>query len=130
MLFNADDFIHNIMWSFLSTFPITKLNLSVFDCERKGSSIIPFLEIKKKNADLFDQEIHTTQDEIYERLKKFNSQIDDCILHKLGNKYKFLVAYNKANPARGEAIQLLVINDFPSGFDSRNIEQLPIIVRN
>lgn len=127
---NAHDFIHNIMWSFLSTLPITKLNLSVFDCERKGSSIIPFLEIKKKNADLFDQEIHTTQDEIYERLKKFNSQIDDCILHKLGNKYKSLVAYNRANPARGEAIQLLVINDFPSGFDSRNIEQLIDIVKN
>lgn len=127
---SAQEFIHNIMWSFLSAFPVTKLNLSIFDCERKGGSIVPFLEIKKKNQDLFDQDIHTSQDEIYERLKKFNSQIDDCIQHKLGNKYKSLIEYNKANPARGEAIQLLVINDFPSGFDSRNIEQLINIVKN
>lgn len=124
------EFMHNIIWSFLSAFPVTKLNLSILDCERKGSSIIPFLEIKKKNPDLFDQEIHTSQDEIYERLKKFNLQIDDCIQHKLGNKYRSLIAYNKANPARGEVIQLLVINDFPSGFDSRNIEQLINIVKN
>lgn len=126
----TQEFMHNIMWSFLSAFPVTKLNLSILDCERKGSSIIPFLEIKKKNPDLFDQEIHTSQDEIYERLKKFNLQIDDCIQHKLGNKYRSLIAYNKANPARGEVIQLLVINDFPSGFDSRNIEQLINIVKN
>lgn len=126
----GQEFIHNVMWSFLSAMPVTKLNISVFDCERKGNSITPFLEIKKKNSELFDRDIYTSSDGIDEKLRRLNSQIDDCIQNKLGTKYKSIIEYNKDNPARGEVIQLLVINDFPSGFDSRSIDLLLSVLKN
>lgn len=129
-IFQAQKFVHNIIWNFFLYVPATKLNVSVFDSERKGQSINPFLEFRKKSPEIFDNDIHTNTEEIYERLKKFNEQIDDCIQMKLGNNYKTIIDYNERNSARAVELNLLVINDFPSGFDSRSIGLLSNIIKN
>ena len=124
----AQELIHHVMWRFLSAFPATTLGFRIFDCEKQGASLGAFLAVKEKNPDLFD--IQTDAEGIYERLKALNAQIADCIQNKLRNKYPSLLAYNTENPTRSETIQLLVIHDFPSGFDARNMEQLVNIVKN
>ena len=57
-------------------------------------------------------------------------QITDCIQNKLGSRYSTLMEYNRKNPAGSEPVRLLMINDFPSGFDSRNVELLQNILKN
>ena len=124
------DFTHHVMWSFLSFMPVTKVNVCVFDSEQRGNSIIPFLDFRKRSPETFDQKIYTSQELIYERLQKINTQIDEFIQEKLGNRYKDILEYNINTPNRAEPITLLVLYDFPSGMDGRSIDLLTNILRN
>jgi DNA segregation ATPase FtsK/SpoIIIE and related proteins len=123
-------YTHHVIWSFLSALPISKVNLCIIDGELRGNSVIPFLDFKKRVPDIFDQQIYTSQDEISDRLSKLNRSIDEFIQDKLGNKYANILEYNINTPKRAEAITLIVIYDFPRGFDNRNIELLLNILKN
>ena len=123
-------FTHHVMWSFLSSIPVTKVNICVFDGEQRGNSIIPFLDFRKKSPDTFDQKIYTSQDAMTERLRQINSQIDEFIQEKLGNRFSDILDYNINTPNRAEPVTLLVLYDFPSGMDSRSIDLLLNILRN
>lgn len=127
---NILPFTHHVMWNFLSAMPVTKVNICICDPEQHGNSIMPFLEFRKKCPDVFDQKIYTNADAITERLKKINTQIDEFILEKLGNKYKDILDYNLNTPNRAEPITLLALYDFPSGMDSRSLDLLMNILRN
>ena len=50
---------------------------------------------------------------MYDRLQKINSQIDEFIQEKLGNRYKDILDYNLNTPNRAEPVTLLVLYDFP-----------------
>lgn len=123
-------FTHHVIWSFLSFMPVTKVNVCVFDSEQRGNSIIPFLEFRKKSPDTFDQKIYTNQEAMCDKLRKINSQIDEFIQDKLGNRYSDILDYNLNTPNRAEPVTLLVLYDFPSGMDGRNIDLLSNILRN
>lgn len=121
---------HSMLMSFFSSLPYGKLNVSVFDCEKRGNSIVPYLEFKKKMPDMFDGQIYTGSDAIQEKLNKINKYIDDFIQEKLGNSYSNIVEYNLHSTSKQEAVQLLLIYDFPKGFDNRSYEALMNIVKN
>lgn len=123
-------FTHHVMWSFLSFMPATKVNISVFDCEQRGNSIIPFLDFRKKDPDVFDGKIYTSQEAIYDKLKQLNNQIDEFIQEKLGNRFEDILDYNINTPNRSEPITLLFLYDFPSGVDSRSLDLLSNVLRN
>ena len=125
-----EQFSHHIMWDFISNAPVNGLVFDVFDCEKKGGRITPFLDFRKKCPDLFDGQIYTTSDSINERLNKLNERIDEIVQNKLGNRFGNIIDYNIKNPNRIEQIHLLVIYDFPSGFDSRTIDLLINIMKN
>jgi len=121
---------HHIILSFLSYIPVTKIKICVCDSERRGNSIIPFLDFRKKVPDAFDQSIYTSQEAVYEKLLKLNAQVDEFIQDKLANRFRNIVEYNKNIQSRAEAITLLMIYDFPSGFDGRSIDLLINILKN
>lgn len=130
---NADfimGFTHHIMWSFLSFMPVSKVNITVFDAKSRGNSIIPFLEFRKKVPEIFGQGIFSDPQEITEQLKGLNRRIDDFIQEKLSNKFKDILEYNLNAPSRAEAINLLMIYDFPHGLDDRTVEILKNILQN
>lgn len=123
-------FTHHVIWSFLSFMPVTKVNVCVFDAEQRGNSILPFLDFRKRCPETFDQKIYTNPDAMLERLQGLNTQIDDFIQEKLGNRYKDILDYNLNTPSRAEAVTLLVLYDFPSGMDGRSLDMLANILRN
>lgn len=124
------DFTHHVIWSFLSFMPVTKVNVCVFDSEQRGNSIIPFLDFRKRSPETFDQKIYTSQEVMFDRLQKINTQIDEFIQEKLGSRYKDILDYNLNTPNRAEPVTLLVLYDFPSGMDGRSIDLLTNILRN
>ncbi|MBD5105091.1 MAG: hypothetical protein HDT47_09575, partial [Ruminococcaceae bacterium] len=129
-LAECQKFTHNIMWSFLSGIPAAKLNISVFDCEKRGGSITPFLEFNKKVPEAFDGKIFTDKESVNGRLKKYGEMIDERIQFKLGTNFDSIIEYNRQNPLKEENIHLIVINDFPSGFGSDSANSLLSILKN
>jgi len=126
----VEKFVHSLMWSFLSFVPVSKVNFCIFDAERRGNSITPFLDFRQRLPEVFDGQLYTTQDAMTARLQKLNGYVDDFIQQKLGNRFDNIVEYNAKNPNRAEAITVLVIFDFPRNFDSRSIELLTNILSN
>ena len=123
-------FTNNIIWSILSMFPVAKVDISIIDCERMGGNAGQFLDFKNKCPDVFDGEIFTKKESVIQCLEKINKKIDDCIQNKLVNKYSNILEYNKNNPNRSEICKLVVIYDFPSGLDNREIDYLVNILKN
>lgn len=121
---------HSMVMSFFSSIPYGKVNVSVFDCEKRGNSIIPYLDFKKQMPELFDGRIYTSADAIQEKLNKLNAYIDEFIQEKLGNNYSNIVEYNLNSTSKQESIQLLLIYDFPKGFDNRAYESLMNVLKN
>jgi len=126
----VEKFVHSLMWSFLSFVPVSKINFCIFDAERRGNSITPFLDFRQRLPEVFDNELYTAQDTMTSRLQKLNGYIDDFIQQKLGNRFDNIVEYNSKNPNRTETITMLIIFDFPRNFDSRSIELLTNILSN
>ncbi|MBR5881063.1 MAG: cell division protein FtsK, partial [Clostridia bacterium] len=121
---------HSVMMSFLSTLPYGKVNVTVFDCEKRGNSILPFLEFKKKMPELFDGQIYTNGDAVLNKLNQLNTYIDEFIQEKLGNNYADIVEYNMHSTSKQEPVQLLLIYDFPKGFDNRAYDALLNVLKN
>lgn len=127
---DAAAFTHHVIWSFLSELPVTKTNVIIFDVEKKGGNATPFLGFKKACPDIFDGNIYSNADDIYDRLNRLNRQIDTIIQDKLGSRFANLLAYNRSAPNRAEPVTVLVIYDFPSGFDARSLGMLNNILKN
>lgn len=123
-------FTRHIMWSFLSSVPINKVSFAVIDPEKKGGSVVQFLDFRKRCPDIFVDNIATSSDDIFSQLEKLNRRIDDTIQEKLGTRFNNILDYNISAPTRAEALTVLTIYDFPSGFDSRNLEMLENILKN
>lgn len=126
----AKDFITHMIWQFLANIPITKANICIMDPDKKGSSVLPFLDFRKESAFIFDDNIYTNGSDILKRLEKFNYYIDDMIQNKLSNKYDSLVDYNLKTPNKMEVTTLLAIYDFPCGFDDNSLRLLENILKN
>lgn len=127
---DTEKFVHSLMWALLSAIPVSKVNFCIFDGERRGNSITPFLDFRQKLSEIFDGQIYTAQDAMTSRLQKLNKYIDEFIQEKLGNRFKNIVEYNINTPNRTESITLLIIFDFPRNFDSRSLELLLNILGN
>lgn len=126
----AEQLAHFVIWSFLSNLPPTKLNVCVVDMEKKGMGIAPFLDFRKACPEVFDGSVHTNSSEVRERLMKLESAIDTTIQDKLGARYANLLEYNRALSSNAEPFTLLIVNDFPMGFDSMLASTLANIVKN
>ena len=127
---SAAPFAQHIAWCLLSSIPVNGLDVIVFDPDKKGGSIVPFLDFRKKCPETFDEVIYTTGDSIADRLAKLNRRIDELIQDKLGNAYGSVCDYNKHTPSRTEKLCLLMVCDFPEAFDSRSIDLLQNILKN
>lgn len=126
----ALDFSHAIIWTFLSSMPVTKARLIVADEELKGNSLRPFLNLQKLVPDVFDGGICTSQDSIHDQLRKVSDHLDELIQQKLGAAYSNILEYNAASRRRAEALELLVVYNYPNGFDARSLSYLANIMRN
>ena len=122
-------FTNAIIWNFLDSMPVSKLNICVFDSEQKGNSFFPFLNFRKQCPEIFGKKIYTSTEEMYEQLRVLNEKINDFIQEKRG-EYKDFLEYNENTKKRSEPATLLVIYDFPGNMDQRILNELMSIIQN
>ena len=128
---NVIKFTHNVIWNFISAVPVLKANICLFDPEKKGSNALPFLTFKKKCPDIFDGDnIYTSTEDIHSKLVQLNKHIDSVIQDRLASKYTNVLDYNKKSPKNAETLNLLVVYDFPCGFEHADMELLQAILKN
>ncbi len=122
--------MHSIMFGFLSSCPVARLTYRVVDPENRGNSIAPFFDAKKKLPELFGERINVGRDDVAAEINRLNEKIGNILQDKLGNQYDSIFDYAKANPDYAVGAELLVLWDFPRGFDEHTLGELRNIIRN
>lgn len=123
-------FSHGIMFSVLSACPVEKLVFTIVDPENRGNSIAPYFDAKKKLPELFGPRLLIEREQIFEKLQQLNARIEDILQDKLGTSYETIYDYAGANPSYEVVSELMVLYDFPKGFDEQGLAALRNILRN
>lgn len=123
-------FTHSVMFGMLSSLPVASLTYDIIDPENRGSSVFPFFDAKKKLPDLFGDGFYVTKETISKSISKLNETVEYVLQEKLGNEYGNIYGYSKDHEDAQAESHLLVIYDFPKGFDARSLSELRNIMRN
>lgn len=123
-------FSHAIMFSVLSACPVSKLTFSIADPENRGNSVAPYFDAKKKLPELFGEQILIEREQILEKINLLNAKIEDILQDKLGTRFDTIYDYAVENPSYNLTSELLVLYDFPKGFDEQGLAGLRNILRN
>ena len=123
-------FVSSMIWCFISSMPVTKASVDIIDIKRRGSGLGSLMTMIDKIPSLFGDGICTGMEQIAQKLSRINEEIDERIQKKLVGVHPNILSYNKATPKRAEICHLLVIYDFPSGFENRSMKLLESILEN
>ena len=123
-------FTHSIMYGLLSSCPVEKLTYTIVDPENRGNSIAPFFDAKKKLPELFGEKIYISKDEVAAKVSKLNEKIENILQDRLGNQYDNIFDYAKDTPDYDLNVELIMLYDFPRGFDERTLAELRNVLRN
>lgn len=126
----VQSFTHSIMYGLLSSCPVEKLTYTIVDPENRGNSISPFFDAKKKLPELFGERIYISKDEVAAKVGKLNEKIENILQERLGNQYETIFEYASNTPDYDLNIELVMLYDFPKGFDERALAELRNILRN
>lgn len=126
----VQSFTHSILYGLLSSCPVEKLTYTIVDPENRGNSIFPFFDAKKKLPELFGEKIYISKDEVADKIRKLNEKIENILQDKLGNQYENIFDYAQSTPDYNLNVELVVLYDFPSGFDERTLAELRNVLRN
>lgn len=126
----AQELTHSIMFGVLSSCPVAHLSFTVVDPENRGNSIAPFFDAKKKLPELFGNTIFVNRDEISSMISMTNEKIENILQDKLGNQFENIFDYASSNLEYSVNAEVLVLYDFPKGFDERTLAELRNILRN
>ena len=123
-------FINRYIYSFIRQLPVNGVELTIFDSECRGNSILSFLNFFTVMPEMFSKKIFTSGEDILKRLKELNQYVDSVIQQKLLNKYKNAFEYNIATPENPLTVKIVCVFDFPKSFDDKAYEYLLSIIKN
>lgn len=126
----VQSFTHSIMFGLLSAMPIEKLTYGIVDPENRGNSISPYFDVMKVLPELFGEKIYINRDDVAIKIAKLNEYIEGVLQEKLGNQYDTIFDYAIDHDEYSVQVELLVLYDFPKGFDERTLAELRSIIRN
>lgn len=122
--------VHSIMYGILSSCPVAHLTYLVVDPENRGNSIAPFFDARKKLPELFGEKTFITKDDVVGVISRLNEKIENILQDKLGTQYEDIYEYATSNPDYSVGAEVLVLFDFPKGFDEKTLADLRNVLRN
>lgn len=123
-------FSHAYMFGFLSSCPVAGLTFSIIDPENRGNSIAPFFDAKKKLPKLFGEKVYVSREDIISKINSLNQQIEETLQERLGTEFENIYVYSENTHSFTAEPELLVIYDFPRGFDEQSLSGLRNLLRN
>lgn len=123
-------FSHAVMFSVLSSCSVAKLTFSIVDPENRGNSVAPYFDAKKKLPELFGEQIIIDRENVLRKINSLNAKIEDILQDKLGTRFDTIYDYAAENTSYEVTSELLVLYDFPKGFDEQGLAGLRNILRN
>ena len=70
------------------------------------------------------KKIYISKDEVAAKVSKLNEKIENILQDRLGNQYDNIFDYAKDTPDYDLNVELIMLYDFPRGFDERTLAEL------
>lgn len=119
----AFNFVHNVILSFLMSFPARRVEFLFMDVDDRGDFSI-YAKLKELGG-LMGEDIIRDEGPIQENIKGLETRMHRVFDHKVRyNKCENIFEYNKKSITNPESIKVLVILNYPKGFNSDSSERL------
>lgn len=112
---------HNIIARTLLTLPPNKIKITFVDPVKLGGNAAPFTPLVK---DIYGGRIFTQADDIENQLDILTRAIESIIQHYLQDKFPDIATYNQETKEVPEPYRLLVVYNFPHGFNDTSAKKL------
>jgi len=114
----------------LAQIPHGKLNLVLFDPIGLGRNYSSFLKLSDYSDQLISGRVWSEREHLRTKLKDLIEHIEVVTQKYLRSDFPDIESYNAKAGEIAEAYRLLVLADFPEGFDEENTRDLVRIVQN
>lgn len=114
----------------LMQLPPGKLNLTLFDPVGLGRNYSAFLKLGDYSDLLINGKVWSEKEHLRRKLKDLIEHIETVTQKYLRADFDDIETYNAAADQIAEAYRLLVVSDFPEGFDEESTKDLIRIVQN
>ncbi len=118
---------HNIIARALLSLPPSKIKLTFIDPIELGGNAAPFTPLLRE---IHGGMVYTQQNDIENQLSILIRVIENVIQKYLQNKYDSIAMYNEATKEVPEPYRLLVIYNFPHGFNDSTASKLLNIIKS
>lgn len=123
----ALDFSHNLISRVLVSLPPNKTKITFIDPLELGANAAPFTPLQRE---IYGGMVCTQQEDIIAQLKIVTRSIENVIQRYLQDKFEDIAAYNQIMKEVPEPYRLLVVYNFPHGFDSSSCQLLKNILKS
>lgn len=118
---------HNLVARTLLALPVNKLKLTFIDPLELGGNASPFTPLLRE---IYGGMVFTQSNDIESQLSMLTRAIENVIQRYLQNQYVDIAAYNAKNSAVPEPYRLLVVYNFPHGFNDTTTKKLLNIIKS
>jgi len=118
---------HNIIARTLLSLPSNKTKITFIDPLELGGNAGPFTPLLRE---VYGGMVHTQQDDIKKQLQVLTRSIENVIQRYLQDKFKDIAEYNVKTKEVPEPYRLLVVYNFPNGFNEESAKKLQNIMKS
>ena len=123
----AKQVVHGAITRLLMALPAGKVKFTFIDPVGAGQQVSPFLGL---NEDIYGKKVWTEPGQIEKQLFDIARHMENVIQKYLKDEYKDLAAYNAKAGEVEEPFRVLVIFNFPEGFNDTTAAKLRSIMQN
>lgn len=116
-----------VMARLLTSLPPGRVRFNIIDPIGRGENFAGFMHLADHDDALVGGRILTEQDQIDQRLADLTEHMETVIQKYLRNEYETIDEYNAQAGELAEPYRILVIADFPTGFEGESAKRLASI---
>ncbi len=124
----AIETVQAVMLRMLTTIPPGKVRFTIIDPVGLGENFAGFMHLADYDEVLVTSRIWTEPVHIEQRLVDLTEQMENIIQKYLRNEFKTIDEYNAQAGEVAEAFRILVVANFPHGFNEQSARRLTSIV--
>lgn len=118
------------MTRLLTRLPAGRARFTIIDAVGLGQSFAGFMHLADHDEQLVNNRIWTTPEQIDQRLTDLTEHMETVIQKYLRNEFSTIDEYNAQAGELAEPYRILVVADFPSGFEGESWRRLLSIARS
>lgn len=126
---HASEWLRTVLMQLLTSLPAGSLRLTIIDPSGLGKDLSSFMHLADYDASLVGGRIWTDPVEIERRLAELSEHVESVTQKCLRDEFATIEAYNEQANEMAEPYRLLVVHDYPAGFNDGALRRFQNIIQ-